>query len=193
MAGFSRQNLGAERASSGDFALAYTSAQGAAEGRQTFAGMRVGYAIDVASGFEFGPVASVDYVRSNIGGYDEVGAGAFGLSIHGRDFTSVGSRVGLMGALDTRLGRTSTLSAFGSVAYARELADTQDVVTANFFGAPEAPFSIVNELDGDWVSINAGVEMALGNRLSLSASGTSDIGRGVLTNNQGRMTVSWKF
>ena len=191
--GFSSQNLGAERASAGDFALAYTSARGAAEGRQTFGGMRVGYAIDVAPGFEFGPVASVDYVRSNIGGYDEIGAGAFGLSIHGRDFTSLGSKVGLMGALDTKLGRTSTLSAFGSVAYARELADTQDVVTANFFGAPEAPFSIVNELDGDWVSINAGIEMALGNHLSVSASGTSDIGRGVLTNNQGRMTVSWKF
>ncbi len=191
--GFSRQNLGAERASTGDFAFAYTSARGAAEGRQTFGGMRIGYAIDVAPGFEFGPVASVDYVRSNIGGYDEIGAGAFGLSIHGRDFTSVGSKVGLMGALDTKLGRTSTLSAFGSVAYARELADTQDVVTANFFGAPEAPFSIVNELDGDWVSINAGVEMTLGNRLSVSASGTSDLGRGLLTNNQGRMTVSWKF
>lgn len=191
--GFSRQNLAAERASLGDFALTSTGTQGAAEGRQTFAGMRLGYAIDVAPGFEFGPVASVDYVRSNIGGYDEVGAGAFGLSVHGRDFTSIGSKVGLMGALDTKLGRTGTLSAFGSVAYARELADTQDVVTANFFGAPEAPFSIVNELDGDWVSINAGVEMALGNRLSLSASGTSDLGRGVLTNNQGRMTVSWKF
>lgn len=191
--GFSRQTLGAERASLGDFALTSTGVRGAAEGRQTFAGMRLGYAIGVAPGFEFGPVASVDYVRSNIGGYDEVGAGAFGLSVHGRDFTSVGSKVGLMGALDTKLGRTSTLSAFGSVAYARELADTQDVVTANFFGAPEAPFSIVNELDGDWVSINAGVEMALGNRLSLSASGTSDLGRGVLTNNQGRMTVSWKF
>ncbi|WP_298464343.1 autotransporter domain-containing protein [uncultured Erythrobacter sp.] len=191
--GFSRQNYGAERAASGDFALAYSSAQGAAEGRQTFGGMRVGYAIDVVPGFEFGPVASIDYVRSDIGGYDEFGAGAFGLSIHGRDFTSVGSKVGLMGSLDTRLGRTSALSAFGSVAYARELADTQDVVTASFFGAPDVPFSIVNELDGDWVSVNAGVELSLGNRFSLSASGTSDMGRGVLTNNQGRVTMSWKF
>ena len=191
--GFSRQNYGVERASQGDFALAYQSAQGAADGRQTFAGMRVGYAIDVAPGFEFGPVASMDYVRSNISGYDEFGAGAFGLSVHGRDFTSVGTKLGMMGALDTKLGRTSTLSAFGSVAYARELADTQDVVTANFFGAADVPFSIVNELDPQWVSINAGVELSLADRLSLSASGTSDLGRGVLTNNQGRVTLNWRF
>jgi len=191
--GFSRQNFGVERASQGDFALAYQNAQGAADGRQTFAGMRLGYAIDVAPGLEFGPVASMDYVRSNIGGYDEFGAGAFGLSVHGRDFTSVGTKLGMMGALDTKLGRTSTLSAFGSVAYTRELADTQDVVTANFFGAPDVPFSIVNELDPQWVSINAGIELALANRLSLSASGTSDLGRGLLTNNQGRVTLNWRF
>ncbi|QUL36649.1 autotransporter domain-containing protein [Erythrobacter sp. JK5] len=191
--GFSRQNYGVERTSSGDFALAYASAQGAAEGRQTFAGMRVGYAIDVAPGFEVGPVASVDFVRSNIGGYDEVGAGLFGLTVHERSFTSVGTKFGLMGALDTQVGRTGTLSAFGSVAYARELADSEDVVTANFFGAPDVPFSIVNALDPEWVSVNAGIELSLGSRLSLSASGTSDLGRGVLTNNQGRMTISWKF
>lgn len=191
--GFSRQNLGTERVSAGDFVSAFRSAQGQSDGRQTFAGMRVGYAFGVAPGLEFGPVASVDYVRSDIGAYDEFGAGSFGLSVHGRDFTSVGSKVGLMGSLETKLGRTSALSAFGSVAYAHELADTQDVVTANFFGAPDAAFSIVNELDPQWVSVNAGVELALGSRFSLSASGTSDMGRGVLTNNQGRVTLNWQF
>ncbi len=191
--GFARQNYGVERSSSGNFISAYRSAQGTTDGRQSFAGMRVGYAIDVAPGLEIGPVASVDYVRSDIEAYDELGAGAFGLSVHGREFTSVGTKLGMMGALDTRLGRTGTLSAFGSVAYARELADSQDVVTANFFGAPDAPFSIVNELDPQWVSINAGLEFALGSRLRLSASGTSDLGRGVLTNNQGRVTLNWRF
>ncbi|MEM6267677.1 MAG: autotransporter outer membrane beta-barrel domain-containing protein, partial [Pseudomonadota bacterium] len=191
--GFARQNYGVERASQGDFASAFRTAQGAAQGSQTFSGVRVGYAFDLAKGLEVGPVASVDYVSNNIGGYDEFGAGTFGLSIRDRTFTSVGGKFGLMGALDTSIGRIGTLSAFGSVAYARELADTQDVVTASFFGAADVPFSIVNQLDPEWVSINAGAELLLSNRISVSLSANSDLGRGVLTNNEGRMSINWRF
>ncbi|TRD10413.1 autotransporter domain-containing protein [Erythrobacter insulae] len=191
--GFSDQTFGVQRQSQGDFALAYANAQASAEGSQTFAGLRLGYAFDVAPGLEVGPVASVDYVQSDIGGYDEFGAGQFGLSIRDRSFTSAGGKIGLMGALETGLGRSGSLSAFGSVAYARELADTQDVVTANFFGAADVPFSIFNDLDAQWVSVNAGAEMAFANRMSVSVSATSDLGRGVLTNNQGRVSLNWRF
>ncbi|MEL7198584.1 MAG: autotransporter domain-containing protein [Pseudomonadota bacterium] len=191
--GFARQTLGAERASQGEFASLFSSANGAARGNQTFSGMRVGYALDVAEGVEVGPVASVDYVRNDIGGYTEFGAAQFGLNVHDRTFTSVGTKLGLMGSVDTGIGRKGTLSAFGSVAYARELADTADIVTANFIGAADVPFAISNALDPEWVSVNAGAEMSLGGNLSVSLSGTSDLGRGVLTNNQGRMTLNWRF
>ncbi|MEM7666011.1 MAG: autotransporter domain-containing protein [Pseudomonadota bacterium] len=191
--GFSRQDYGVERASQGDFNLAYQNAVGAADGQQTFAAMRVGYTFGVAPGFEMGPVASVDYVRSNIGGYTEFGAGEFGLNIQGRNFTSLGTKLGAMASLDTKVGRTGTLSAFGSVAYAREMADTQDVVVASFQGAADTPFSIINQLDPQWVSVNAGAELALKNNFSVSLSATSDMGRGVLTNNQGRFTLNWRF
>ncbi|GMN02127.1 autotransporter domain-containing protein [Erythrobacter sp. MTPC3] len=190
--GFAEQNYGTQRQGQGDF-LAFSAAQGSAEGNQTFAGMRLGYAMKVAPGVQFGPVASIDYVKSEIGGYDEFGASQFGLSIRARTFTSVGSKLGLMGSLDAQLGETGTLSAFGSVAYAHELADTQDIVTASFIGASDVPFSIINDLDPQWVSINAGAELSLDNRMSLSLSGTSDLGRGVLTNNQARMTLNWRF
>ncbi|MEM9502139.1 MAG: autotransporter domain-containing protein [Pseudomonadota bacterium] len=191
--GFSRQNYGVDRAAQGDFNLAFRNAQGSAEGRQTFAATRVGYAFGIAPGFEMGPVASLDYVRSDIGGYSEFGAGEFGLNIQGRSFTSIGTKLGAMASLDTKVGRTGTLSAFGSVAYAREMGDTQDVVVATFQGAADTPFSIVNQLDPQWVSINAGAEMALKNNFTVSLSATSDLGRGVLTNNQGRFTLNWRF
>ncbi len=191
--GFSDQEYGTQRASQGDFRSSFSEAIGNSDGEQSFAGIRLGYAFDIAKGFEVGPVVSMDYVRNEIGGYSEFGAGQLGLNVQSRDFTSLGTKVGLMSSLDLDIGRIGKVTAFGSVAYARELADTTDVVTASFFGAPDAAFQISNPLDPEWVSINAGAQMALSNRINAALSITSDLGRGVLTNNQGRFLLSWKF
>lgn len=191
--GYASQRYGMERGAQGDFASAYRSAIAAADGEQTFGGVRVGYAMEPARGLVVGPVASLDYVRSNLGAYSEFAAGQFGLDVRGRSLTSVGAKLGAMASLDTKVGRTGKLSAFGSVAYARELGDAQDVVTASFFGAPDETFTIANQLDPEWVSVNAGAELSLSNRLSTKVSLTSDMGRGVLTNNQANLTLNWKF
>jgi outer membrane autotransporter protein len=135
----------------------------------------------------------MDYVRNQIGGYDEIGAGAFGLSIADRTFTSMGAKAGAMASFDLHTGETSAIRAFGSVAYARELADSEDVVTAHFFGAADTPFTISNQLDPQWVSVNAGAEMQVGANLSAAISVTSDMGRGVLSNDQAQASLSWRF
>jgi uncharacterized protein YhjY with autotransporter beta-barrel domain/V8-like Glu-specific endopeptidase len=192
-AGTSSQEFGVERAAQGDFRASYDNAIGQSDGEQTFGGMRLGYAFDLGQGFEVGPVVSMDYVRNSIGGYDEIGANAFGLSVADRTFTSMGAKAGAMASFDIRTGDTSSIRAFGSVAYARELADTADVVTANFFGAADTPFTIANQLDPQWVSVNAGAEMSVGQNLSASVSVTSDMGRGALSNDQGRVSLSWRF
>lgn len=191
--GFSRQNFGLSRVSQGDFQSTFDSALGKADGRQSLGGMRAGYAFNLLPGFEAGPIASIDYVRSDLGGYSEFGAGAFGLTVLERSFTSVGSKLGLMAALDRGIGRRGRLSAFGSVAYARELADTRDEVTAVLADAADVPFTIVNQLEPDWISASAGADLWLGSRLSVGVSGHSDLGRGILTNNQARMNVNWRF
>ncbi len=191
--GFANQNYGTERAGTAGFSSSFSSALGQADGEQSFAGVRLGYAFDIAKGFEVGPVVSMDYVRNQIGGYSEFGAGKLGLDVQGRDFTSLGTKVGLMSSLDLDVGRTGKITAFGSVAYARELADNVDTVTASFFGAPDAAFQISNQLDPEWVSVNAGAEMALSSRVKAALSVTSDLGRGVLTNNQGSFSLNWKF
>ncbi|MCL4673461.1 MAG: autotransporter domain-containing protein [Sphingomonadaceae bacterium] len=191
--GYASQSYGMERASQGDFTGSYRSALGSANGAQTFAGMRVGYALQPAKGLTVGPVASLDYVRSELGGFTEYGAGSFGLTVRERTFTSLGAKLGAMAALDVNLGKTSKLTAFGSVAYARELADKQDIITAAFAGAEDVPFTIANQLDPQWVSVNAGAELSLSDRLSTKMSVTSDLGRGVLTNNQANLSLNWKF
>ncbi|MCR2834798.1 autotransporter domain-containing protein [Parerythrobacter lacustris] len=192
-AGHAEQRFGLERASTGDFVSAFDSARGVAQGSQAFAAMRVGYALEPAKGLTVGPVASVDYVRSDLGGYTEFGAGSLGLNVRDRSLTSLGAKLGGMAAVDLPVGRKGKLTAFGSVAYARELADREDVVTASFFGAPDDTFTISNRLDPEWVSVNAGAELALSDRLSASASVTSDIGRGVLSNDQANLTLNWRF
>lgn len=192
-AGTANQQFGVDRASQGEFQNAYTNAIGAADGRQTFGGVRLGYAFDLAEGLEVGPVASMDYVRNSIDGYDEFGAGAFGLSVADRTFTSMGAKIGGMASFDIQSGEQSSIRAFGSVAYARELADSADIVTASFFGAPDTSFTIANQLDPQWVSVNAGAEMSIGANLRASISVTSDMGRGALSNDQGRVSLSWRF
>ncbi|MDJ0979117.1 MAG: autotransporter domain-containing protein [Erythrobacter sp.] len=191
--GFSRQNFGMERASQGDFSFAFDSVTGSADGSQTFGGVRLGYAFSILPGLEAGPVASVDYIRNDLGGYSEFGAGEFGLTVLDRSLTSVGSKAGMMASFDTTVARRWQLSAFGSAAYAHELADTEDVVTATLRDAPDVPFSIVNQLDPNWVSLTAGVDLALNRSFSVSLSGQSDLGRGVLTNNEARMSLNWRF
>ncbi|EAQ29182.1 serine protease [Erythrobacter sp. NAP1] len=192
-AGTADQRFGAERASGGDFATYFANAVGQSDARQTFGGMRLGYAFDIAKGLEVGPVASLDYVRSSIGGFDEIGAGGFGLSVADRTFTSLGAKAGAMASFDIAVSETSTIRAFGSVAYASEMADNADVVTAHFFGASDTPFSIANELDTQWMSVNAGAEMQVGTNLNAQISFTSDMGRGLLSNDQGRVSLIWKF
>ncbi len=192
-AGSSDQEFGVERAAQGDFRASYQNAIGQSDSGQTFGGMRLGYAFDLATGIEVGPVVSMDYVRNSIGGYDEIGASAFGLSVADRTFTSMGAKAGAMASFDIRTSETSSIRAFGSVAYARELADTADVVTANFFGAADTTFTIANQLDPQWVSVNAGAEMMVGQNLSASVSVTSDMGRGPLSNDQGRVSLNWRF
>ncbi len=192
-AGTSSQEFGVERSSQGDFSASYDNAIGQSDGKQVFGGMRFGYAVDLAEGIEVGPVVSMDYVRNAITGYDEVGASAFGLSVADRTFTSMGAKAGAMASFDIRTGETSSIRAFGSVAYARELADTADVVTAHFFGAADTPFTIANQLDPQWIAVNAGAEMVIGQNLSASVSVTSDMGRGALSNDQGRLSLNWRF
>lgn len=192
-AGSADLRLGANREAQGEFALAYDNALGQSDSSQVFGGVRMGYAFDLADGIEMGPVASVDYLNNQLGGYDETGAGAFGLSIDDRTFTSVGAKLGAMASFDIKTSEKSALRAFGSVAYARELGDTEDVVSAHFFGAADTSFSISNSLDPEWVSVNAGAEMLLGNNFSASVSVTSDMGRGVLSNDQAQAALSWRF
>ncbi|WP_374409015.1 autotransporter domain-containing protein [Pelagerythrobacter sp.] len=191
--GYASQRYGLERNARGDFTAAFRSAIGSAEGEQTFGGARIGYAMEPARGVTVGPVASLDYVRSNLGAYSEFAAGQFGLDVRGRDLTSLGAKLGAMASLDTAVGRTGKLSAFGSLAYARELGDMEDVITASFFGAPDQTFTIANQLDPEWVSVNAGAELSLSNRFSTKLSVTSDMGRGVLTNNRANLALNWKF
>jgi|GEM_PF-1224335 len=192
-AGTADQRLGATRQSTGEFRTAYENAIGQSDGDQVFGGVRLGYAFDLGKGIEMGPVASMDYLNNRIGGFDETGAGAFGLSVDDRTFTSVGAKLGAMASFDIKTSETSAIRAFGSVAYARELGDTEDVVTAHFFGAADTPFAIANSLDPEWVSVNAGAEMLLGNNFSASLSVTSDMGRGVLSNDQAQAALSWRF
>lgn len=192
-AGTADLRLGANRQSGGEFTLAFDNALGQSDSSQVFGGARMGYAFDLADGIEMGPVASLDYLNNRIGGYDETGAGTFGLTIADRSFTSVGAKMGAMASFDIMTSDKSALRAFGSVAYARELGDTQDVVSAHFFGAADTPFSISNSLDPEWVSVNAGAEMLLGSNLSASVSVTSDMGRGVLSNDQAQASLSWRF
>ena len=191
--GFADQRHSAARGSTGNAIGAFDRASGTAKGSQSFAGVRLGYAMEPAQDLTLGPVASIDYVRSDLGGYREYGAGQFGLNVDSRSFTSIGAKLGAMASLDMKVGQTGVIKAFGSVAYARELGDSQDVVTASFVGAADLPFSIARQLDTQWVAVNAGAEMALSNRISTKLSLTSDIGRGDLTNNQANMTLNWRF
>ncbi|MEM1050963.1 MAG: autotransporter domain-containing protein [Pseudomonadota bacterium] len=192
-AGTADQRLGATRQSAGEFRTAYENAVGQSDGDQVFGGVRLGYAFDLGAGIEMGPVASMDYLNNRIGGFEETGAGAFGLSVAERTFTSVGAKLGAMTSFDIKTTDTSAIRAFGSVAYARELGDTEDVVTAHFFGAADNTFDITNSLDPEWVSVNAGAEMLLGNNFSASVSVTSDMGRGVLSNDQAQASLAWRF
>lgn len=191
--GFSRQNFGLSRGAQGDFQSSFDSAWGNADSTQSFGGVRMGYAFDILRGLEAGPVASIDYVQNNLGGYSEFGAGRLGLTVLDRSFTSVGSKVGMMVALDTGIGRRGRLSAFGSVAYARELADTRDEVTAVLAGAEDLPFTIVNMLEPEWIAATVGADLSLGSKFSVGVSGHSDFGRGILTNNEARLNMNWRL
>ena len=191
--GGASQRYSVERQALGDFQGVFDSAIGETAGQQSFGGARLGYGVDLGKSLEIGPVASLDYVSNDISGYTERGAGFFDLAIADRTFTSVGAKAGAMANLDVRTGHATHIKAFGSVAYARELGDTTDLVTAHFLDAADTPFTIANGLDPEWVSLNAGAEMRLGGNMTASLSITSDMGRGPLSNERVQTSLSWRF
>jgi outer membrane autotransporter protein len=103
------------------------------------------------------------------------------------------SKAGAMASLDLRIGHATHIKAFGSVAYARELGDRTDLVTAHFLDAADTPFTIANGLDPEWVSLNAGAEMQLGGNMTASMSISSDMGRGPLSNERVQTSLRWRF
>lgn len=98
-----------------------------------------------------------------------------------------------MANLDIPAGKSGHINAFGSVAYARELENTTDLVTAHFLDAADTPFTIANGLDPEWVSLNAGAEMRLTPRMTASVSITSDIDRGPPSNERVQTSLRWQF
>ncbi|ALE17275.1 Outer membrane stress sensor protease DegS [Altererythrobacter epoxidivorans] len=192
-AGYADQDYGVSRSSTGLLVNEFSNASARTSGQQSFAGMRLGYAFTPAKGLSVGPVAAIDYVRSELDGFREIGANEFSLNVHDRSLTSIGAKVGAMASFDTKLGMTGKLKTFGSVAFASELGDREDVVTANFVGAEDLPFSIARELDSSWIALNAGAEIALTNRFSGTLGISSDLGRGALSNDQANLTLRWAF
>ncbi|MBV7265150.1 autotransporter outer membrane beta-barrel domain-containing protein [Erythrobacter ani] len=191
--GFADQTFGLQDSAAGLRDNQLRSAAGRADGNQALAGVRLGLAIEPTKGLTIGPVASLDYARSNLAGYSQILGGGAALDVHDRSFTSVGAKLGLTGTLDIDVGRTGKLSAFGSLAYARELGDREDAVTANFIGAESLPFSIARQLQSDWVAVTAGAELKVSDDLRAGVNLSTDMDRGELTQHQGRMTVSWRF
>lgn len=168
-------------------------AAGIADGSQTVAGARVGLALEPAKGLMVGPVASLDYVRSDMEGYRQNLGNAATLNVDGRVFTSVGAKLGLMSAIDLDIGESGNVTMFGSVAYARELGDREDLVTASFLGAEGLPFSISRQLQSDWIAMNTGAELKLSDSLTTSLTVSTDMGRGELSNHQGQASLNWRF
>jgi uncharacterized protein YhjY with autotransporter beta-barrel domain len=192
-AGFSEQSFGLAGSEAGLADDRLRTAAGVANGDQTVAGARVGLAFSPVDGMTVGPVASLDYVRSDLEGYQQTLGSATTLNVHDRTLTSIGAKLGMIGAVDVQLGRTGRLSAFGSIAYTHELGDDEDMVTANFAGADGLPFSISRQLPSSWVAMDAGAELHLSNHLSTKLSVSTNMGRGELSNHQGQATLSWRF
>jgi uncharacterized protein YhjY with autotransporter beta-barrel domain len=192
-AGTAWQEFGVSRDAQGGFEALFDNAVSNSAGRQSFGGLRVGYDLTHSPGFEIGPMASLDYARSDIAGYEELGASALGLRIEDRSFTSLSAKAGAIASADFAVSRSSRARAFGAVALARELADTADVVTASFAGARDLPFTIENAIDPSWIALNAGLEFSMGGGFQTSLSFSSDMGRGILSDRQGRIAIGWRF
>ena len=74
-------------------------------------------------------------------------------------------------------GAPSRFAAYGRFAYAQEVGDGIDQVSARFAAAPDVAFDLAMPLDSSWYSVGLGVSYRLGQRTQLSFDAQSDIAR----------------
>jgi len=191
--GYAKQDFAMERRTGGDLSETLALAYGAPQADQTLAGLRAGWAFEPALGFTVGPVMSVNYVNARFDSYRELAGGAFNLDVEGRSLTSVAAELGASARYTLRREGGVRFDAFGEVAYAQELADNQDTVTAAFVDAPGERFSLDQALAQSWTTATAGINADLSPRLGMRFELSSDFNRGPLDNQTAFAAVNWRF
>lgn len=168
-------------------------AESEAGATQSMAGVRAGYTFEPIEGLTLGPAVALSYVNLQLDGYTEYGGGEFALDVAARSLDSVTVETALQFAYRPEFSGRSPLSAYGRVGLVTELADGVDRVNAYFLAAPEAAFSIDNELDHEWVASSAGLSYQFSEDLSAHIEASSDTGRGVLSNTSVQAGFNWRF
>ncbi len=116
----------------------------------------------------WGPMASLEYYRLKVDGFDESGAGAWDLSVGRQKDAITLSSVGLRGeyALDPQ----SLTHAYGSLAYTHASGDDQ-LVGVGFIGLPDAALP-VGGIGKNWADLTLGLSQTVSNM----AGRTTEIG-----------------
>ncbi|MFC3231554.1 autotransporter domain-containing protein [Marinibaculum pumilum] len=155
------------------FGTVNTSAEGRYDGTEYSAYAEGGYRFDLALAgrpVALTPVASLQALRLDTGGYTETGAGALNLAVSGDRVSSVKSGLGLSLATPFMLddGRRITPEVRGR--WLHEFADTNVSVDSRFATAGGAAFQVASDsLGRDAAVLGAGLQAELGPRLGFAA------------------------
>jgi len=167
-------------------------AQSDTTGTTLSAGLRAGH-IQRHGATSFGPMASLDYVRTRTDGYNEKGAGAFSLSVADAAQTSVTSTLGVQIAHEVTAGDWD-LAPYASAGWVHEFNGDAPTVTASFAGAPGARFTTTGlARDTDWLRGGVGLTARFGDTALINLGANTDIGRTDTSRTQLSLSVRAAF
>jgi len=139
-------------------AIAGSTANGDTDGSVFLAGLKGSWMMQ-QGGFNWGPMASLEYYDVSIDGYTETGAGAFNLTVGDFDTDYTLASVGLQA--DTQLSSgTNAVKLFGHLAYTTQSGGDSSPMVA--IGALPGSGTAVDGFDDEWLDLGLGVSAMIG-------------------------------
>lgn len=127
-------------------------------GQSYIAKIRGGMVKDLGNGFNITPEASINFVRNNVDGYTENGAGTTSLNVKSTSSNFLESRVGLNLGYKTIIKNTK-VSPRISASYGYNFLNNRQTTTSNFVGQTATFNSLSSKIDQKSLKLGSGIDI----------------------------------
>jgi outer membrane autotransporter protein len=138
-------------------------------GQNYVAKIRTGVNQNLGGGFTLSPNASLNYIRNNIGNYNETGADTLSLQVKGSSTNFFEARVGTILSCETISAKGTKITPKISASYGYNFLSSAQTISGNFVGQSVTFNTISAKLDPRSLKLGTGIDLYNLDSITISA------------------------